>query len=163
MRCPFRLSILTFTVACFGLGFDCAPAARANFLPTVTNLQPVSSDLAPLAAFLGDPTGAEAAGSSAAPVSEAGDPPAKAIPESPPSDLSSLVLGDSCTRGDTGGCGSSTSSAGQGSGQNAPPAGLPLHKSFLLANEVVGFLRLEEAAHRPPAFTSRLFRPPRMG
>jgi hypothetical protein len=158
---PSRQFLLTLAVACFGLGFGCAPTARADFFPTFVGPRTSPTEQGLLQPFSSDLAAGESAWGGATASCDTCDQPTKALPEPLPLDGYALMAGFSSmlTRGSSGGFGST--SAGPGTGQNSPTAGLPLYKPFLFGDEVVGFLALKEAAWRPPAFASRLFRPPR--
>jgi hypothetical protein len=149
---------VTLAVAVLGPVWGCAPAARANFLATAITSRP-SAAMSPFQTFYQEPALEGACG--------AGDnspAPANPLPGSTPQNKNPSLPGPSClpfTAGsNAGGAGGTSSGSGQGLGDGPPTAGLPA-RPFLAGDEIVGFLVLQEAALRPPAFKSRLFRPPR--
>jgi|SRR5262245_36532840 len=157
---PAVLFAVTVTVATFGPQWCCAPTARADYVPNVVSSQPFAS--APFRSFLWEPAGDSSQAIGAGPA----DPLAKASPDSVPPASSPFIHFPRClpftTGSSTGGAGGSTTGAGQWTGAGSPTAGIP-PIALLDVDKVVGILSLNETSCRPPAFKSRLFRPPRKG
>jgi hypothetical protein len=153
---PFSVAL---AVAVLGPVWGCAPAARANFLATAITSRPSAAAMHPFQTFYQEPALEGACG--------AGDHsplPANPLPGSLPQNKAPSLPGPSClpfaNGSSAGGAGGTSSGPGQGLGDGPPTAELPA-RPFLAGDEIIGFLVVQEAALRPPAFKSRLLRPPR--
>jgi hypothetical protein len=151
-------------VSSLALLFGGAPAAHADFVPVNSAPQTSPAERALLQTFSCEPPTAESARDDAGVSScHSSDAPARALPDVPPPDTYTPVTGFSgvpAPRGSGSGFGG-TFSGGQGTGHGSATAAPAFHTTLLTSDEVAGCLALEQASKRPPAFPSRLFRPPR--
>jgi hypothetical protein len=160
MSCPARLISRILAVAVFGLGFLCAPPARANFLATGLTAPHASATTTPFQAYYREPLAFDQAAEGEGTGADNADHAPAGWPEILLRYDRAPLPGPGCLPYSSPAGAGSSGGGGSVPGGGFVAAGLPA-EFLLLGIDLTGYLALEETLRVPWAFHPPLFHPPR--